>query len=75
MYAEVIINSNAKALNRIFDYVVPNDMENIIKVGARVFVPFGRGKKLEDGFVINLKEDSEIAKNEDITLKKLLKLK
>ena len=43
MYAEVIINSNAKALNRIFDYIVPKDMEDAIKVGARVFVPFGRG--------------------------------
>ena len=74
MYAEVIINSNAKALNRIFDYVVPRDMENTIKVGARVFVPFGRGKKLEDGFVINLKEESEIAKNEDITLKEIAKI-
>ncbi len=74
MYAEVIINSNAKALNRIFDYVVPKDMESTIKIGARVFVPFGRGKKLEDGFVINLKEDSEIAKNEDIVLKEIAKI-
>ena len=74
MYAEVIINSNAKALNRIFDYVVPKEMENTIKVGARVFVPFGKGKKLEDGFVINLKEESEIAKNEDITLKEIAKI-
>ncbi len=74
MYAEVIINSNAKALNRIFDYIVPKEMEKNIKVGARVFVPFGRGKKLEDGFVINLKEESEIAKNEDITLKEIAKI-
>ena len=74
MYAEVIINSNAKALNRIFDYVVPKEMEDTIKVGARVFVPFGRGKKLEDGFVINLKEESEIAKNEEIVLKEIAKI-
>ena len=74
MYAEVIINSNAKALNRIFDYIVPTEMESIIKVGARVFVPFGKGSKLEDGFVINLKEESEIAKNEDIKLKEIGKI-
>lgn len=74
MYAEVIINSNAKALNKIFDYVVPNDMEDTIKVGARVLVPFGRGKKIEDGFVINLKEESEIAKNEEIALKEIAKI-
>ena len=64
MYAEVIINSNAKALNRIFDYIVPKDMEESIKVGARVFVPFGNGKKIEDGFVINLKNESEFANKE-----------
>lgn len=64
MYAEVIINSNAKALNRIFDYIVPDSMENTIKIGARVFVPFGKGSKLTDGFVINFKEKSEFANKE-----------
>ena len=28
MYAEVIINSDAKALNRIFDYIVPNEKQS-----------------------------------------------
>ena len=64
MFAEVIINSNARALNKIFDYIVPLEMESTIKAGARVFVPFGNGKKLEDGFVINLKEKSEFANKE-----------
>ena len=64
MIAEIIINSNARALNRIFDYIVPKDMEKDIKVGARVFVPFGNGKKIEDGFIINLKEASEFANKE-----------
>lgn len=64
MFAEVIINSNARALNKIFDYIVPNGMEKKIKIGARVFVPFGNGKKLEDGFIVNLKENSEFANKE-----------
>lgn len=64
MYAEVIINSNAKDLNKIFDYIVPIDMEDTIKIGARVFVPFGKGSKLTDGFVINFKEKSEFANKE-----------
>ena len=64
MFAEIIINSNARALNRIFDYIVPEkDVENI-KIGTRVFVPFGNSKKLEDGFVIGLKETSEFANKE-----------
>ena len=64
MYAEVIINSNARALNKTFDYIVPSLMDDTIKTGARVFVPFGKGEKLEDGFVINLKESSEFANKE-----------
>ena len=64
MYAEVIINSNAKDLNRIFDYIVPINIEETIKIGARVFVPFGKGSKLADGFVINFKENSEFANKE-----------
>jgi primosomal protein N' (replication factor Y) len=64
MFAEVIINSNARALNKIFDYIVPTELEDKIKIGARVFVPFGNGKKLEDGFVINFKNESEFANKE-----------
>ena len=66
MFAEIIINSNARALNRIFDYIVPEkDIPNI-KIGTRVFVPFGNSKKLEDGFVIGLKASSEFANKEII---------
>ena len=64
MIAEIIINSNARALNRIFDYIVPKEMEQEIHIGSRVFVPFGRGTKLDDGFVISLKENSEFANKE-----------
>ncbi len=64
MFAEVIINSNARALNKTFDYIVPKELEKSIKLGARVLVPFGIGKKIEDGFVINFKEESEFASKE-----------
>ena len=61
MFAEVIINNNARALNRVFDYEVPQDFEKEIFVGARVLVPFGKSGKLDDGFVITLKDKSEFA--------------
>ena len=61
MIAQIIINSNARALNRIFDYIVPIELEEKIKIGSRILVPFGNSKKLEDGFVIGLKQTSEFA--------------
>ena len=75
MIAEVIIQSNVKNLNRIFDYKVPGEYDEIAMqlVGARVTVPFGRMKRLEEGFIVNVKptteyEVKEIAKIEDIYL-------
>ncbi len=59
MVAEVIINSIVKNLNRVFDYNIPINLEDKIKIGSRVLVPFGNGKKLEDAFVINIKESSK----------------
>ena len=59
MVAEVIINSKAKQLNRTFDYNIPKEMENIILVGNKVLVPFGRFKKLEEAHVVKIKEKSE----------------
>ena len=73
MFVSVLINSNARELNRVFDYLVPVEMEDRISIGSRVFVPFGRGKNLHEGFVLDLKDNSdfdckEIAKLEDSIL-------
>lgn len=67
MIAQVIINSNVKSLNKLFDYAVPSTMQGIICVGDRVLVPFGNKKELEEAFVIDFKDASnfhvkEIAK-------------
>ena len=59
MIAEIIINSNVKNLNRIFDYNVPTEYVGIIAIGDRVLVPFGNKKTLEEGFVVGFKEKSE----------------
>lgn len=75
MFASVIMNSNAKELNKVFDYIVPDSFNNSISIGSRVFVPFGRGNNLAEGYVIELKSESEfankeIAKIEDCILSK-----
>ena len=59
MIAQVIINSNVKNLNRIFDYNVPSEMQGTICVGDRVLVPFGNKKTYEEGFVVGLKENTQ----------------
>jgi len=58
MVVEIIINSNVKNLNKIFDYNVPTNLEKDIKIGRRVFVPFGNMKNFQEGFIIGIKEKS-----------------
>ena len=59
MIAEVIINRAAKKLNRTFDYGVPKELEDFIVIGSKVLVPFGKGEKLEEAFVVKIKEKTE----------------
>ena len=59
MIAEVIIDSKAKKLNRKFDYKIPENLEDIIEVGSRVLVPFANFKKLEEGYVMKIKDKTE----------------
>ena len=59
MIVQVILNNNAKDLNRVFDYIVPSELEKSIKIGSRVFVPFGNKNKLEEAFVVGFSLNSE----------------
>ena len=55
MVAEVIVDIASNDVDKVFDYLV---LDNNVKRGSRVIVPFG-AKHLE-GFVINIKEKSSL---------------
>ena len=55
MYAKVIVEIGVKNVDKMFTYIVPQDIKNIIKIGCRVKVEFGR--QLLEGFVIELTEN------------------
>ena len=79
MIAEIIINRTAKKLNRTFDYNIPKELEPYIIIGSKVLIPFGSQKKLEEGFVVGIKEKTEfqvkdIAKIEDNLTDKQIEL-
>lgn len=58
MIAQVIVDIAAKQTDRIFEYHVPKELTDV-KVGSRVFVPFGP-RKLQ-GFVVGLTETSNFS--------------
>ena len=39
-----------------FSYIIPEYLENIVACGSMVYVPFGKGNKIKNGFVIELDE-------------------
>ena len=59
MIAKILINTSVNSLNKVYDYLVPDEMLNDIEVGKRVSVSFGRGKNLEEGIVVKLEESIE----------------
>ena len=60
MYAEIILNSEAIEIDRPFTYKVPLDMEEKVKVGQIVKVPFGVRSKPVEGFILDLKAEEEM---------------
>ena len=52
MIAEVLVEYNAKSIDKSFFYLIPSSLKNKITKGMKVKVPFGN--KLINGFVINI---------------------
>ena len=55
MYAEVLIEYSAKAIDKTFTYIIPNHLKEDIKPGIKVLVPFGT--KIINGFVTKIIND------------------
>lgn len=54
LIAKVVVDIPVKNVDKIFDYTIPNDIVDVVKVGVRVEVPFGP-RKIQ-GFVIDIGE-------------------
>lgn len=50
-----VIVENTRAEEEIYSFALPETLIPIVKVGMRVFVPFGKGNKLKKGLVISIK--------------------
>ncbi len=57
-YASVIVDVPAYAIDRPFDYIVPEKWRDIIQVGSRVKVPFGHRHIL--GYVVQLASETTV---------------
>ena len=56
MFADVIIDIQHEKLDKIFQYRVPEELEDKLEPGMEVFVPFGNGNRRIKGYVTGLCE-------------------
>lgn len=56
MYANVIVEITAKAVDKTFTYKIPEKYQETIQIGSRVKVPFG--KQTLEGFVLTIQNQA-----------------
>ena len=59
MYARVIVDITHEKLDRVFEYRIPADLEGCLQVGVEVVVPFGKGNRETNGYVIGIEESCQ----------------
>ncbi|MCY6959468.1 primosomal protein N' [Clostridium brassicae] len=57
LYAGVVVNNESFQVDKIFTYKIPENLLPKIKIGHRVKVPFGKGNRRIDGFVLEFYEE------------------
>ncbi|MDO4977186.1 MAG: primosomal protein N' [Eubacteriales bacterium] len=58
IYADIIIDISHEALDKVFQYRVPFSLQEAIRPGVKVRIPFGKGNQEREGYVIHLSEKS-----------------
>ncbi|MBU3160538.1 primosomal protein N' [Clostridium frigoris] len=53
-YAGVVVNNDSVQVDKIFTYKIPTNLLGGLQLGFRVKVPFGRGNRTLDAFVLEL---------------------
>jgi len=59
MYAKVIVDITHEKLDKVFEYSIPSELEGVLKVGLEVIVPFGKGNRETNGYVVDISETCE----------------
>ena len=68
MIASILIQYSVRSLNKVFDYLVPKEIEKNIKIGNKVIVPFGNANV--EGFVLKIHNNY----NKDLEYKSIIQI-
>ncbi len=56
MFADIIVDISHEKLDRVFAYRIPHELQNEVKVGSMVDIPFGNGNRVTTGYVVDIKQ-------------------
>ena len=59
LFANIIVDLSVEKLDKPFGYIIPEKLEGHIQVGSVVLVPFGKGNRTIQGFVIEITDYSD----------------
>ncbi len=59
-YARVAVENTAYHFDKLFDYLLPDNLKESVKAGCRVLVPFGGGNRRRQAVVFELTEETEM---------------
>ena len=59
MYAKVIVDITHEKLDKVFEYSIPSTLEGVLKAGSEVVVPFGKGNRETNGYVVDICDSCE----------------
>ena len=64
MLAKVLVNMTVKKLNKVYDYLIPAELQPKAEVGMRVNVNFGNGKGRQiEGIIVKLEKRNDLEDN------------
>ena len=56
IFADIIVDISHEKLDRPFQYIIPESLEDKILIGSAVKIPFGKGNRIIPGYVIGIAE-------------------
>ena len=62
--AAVAVSNTSLYFDRRYKYIVPTELEEIVRPGCRVIVPFGKGNRKRIGVVVRLDLAVELSPEE-----------
>ena len=73
IYAKIIVDISSNAVDKAFLYKIPTELIDVLNVGDKVVIPFGKSNKMIEGFIISINTEKEIIESKKYSNDEYLK--